>query len=29
MVNQHFYALELMWKGKTEGPHTYDRSHIL
>ncbi len=29
MTNQHAYALDLSWTGKTEDPRTYDRSYIL
>ncbi len=29
MANQHTYTLNLMWRGKTDDPRTYDRSYIL
>lgn len=29
MANKHSYTIELSWKGRTETPRSYDRSHIL
>ena len=29
MTDQHSYTLELKWRGKTDDPHTYDRSYII